>query len=139
GEYRLQFAEPLLVRIVAPESGRPFELRDARVERRISVMRRAEQPKARVWIAAQALKDGLGDPRLADAWLSREQDDGALATLRLRPAAQEQITILSAPEERRRASAQRLERALGSARAQRLPCLDGLGEAFERDRPEIAV
>jgi hypothetical protein len=68
-----------------------------------------------------------------------EQDDGALATLYLLPAAQEQIDLLAASNERRRARAQRLEPALGGARAQRLPCLDGLGEAFERDRPEFAV
>ena len=68
---------------------------------------------------------------------SRTSD--ALAALRLLPAAQEQIDLLAAPDERRRARAQRLEPALGGARAQHLPCRDGLGEAFERDCPEIAV
>src|SRR5215471_2688551 len=62
GEYRLQSGQPLLVRVVAPEPGRPFELRDARVERRVLVMGRAEQTQARVRLAAQALEDGLGDP-----------------------------------------------------------------------------
>ena len=102
-------------------------------------MGRAELAQARVRLAAQALEDGLGDPRLADAWLAREQDDRALSALRLLPAAQEQIDLLAAPDERRRARAQRLEPALGGAHAQRLPCRDGLSEAFERDCPEIAV
>src|SRR5215831_18756915 len=139
GEHRLQSGQPLLVRVGAPKPGGPFELRDARVERRVLVMGRAEQTQARVRLAAHALEDGLGDPGLADAWLAGEQDDGALASLRLLPAAQEQIDLLAAPNERRRTRAQRLEPALGGARAQRLPRRDGLGAPFERDRPEIAV
>jgi hypothetical protein len=68
----------------------------------------------------------------------REQDDRALAALRLLPAAQEQIDLLAAPDERRRAGAQRLEPALGGARAQRLPCRDGLGEAFVAETGSLA-
>src|SRR6516162_1841371 len=62
GEHRLQPGQPLLVRVFAPEPSRPFELCDAWVERRILVMGRAEQAQARVWLAAQAFEDGLGDP-----------------------------------------------------------------------------
>ena len=41
-EHRLKLIEPLLIGIVALESRRPFELRDARVESTVLVMGRAE-------------------------------------------------------------------------------------------------
>ena len=42
GQDCLQLGEPLLGRILAPEAGRPLELRDARVKRAVLIMRRAE-------------------------------------------------------------------------------------------------
>jgi hypothetical protein len=62
GEYLLELCQPLHVRVIAPEPGGPFELRNTRVERRVLVMGRAEQAQARVRLAVQALEDGLGDP-----------------------------------------------------------------------------
>jgi hypothetical protein len=43
GEYLLELCQPLHVRVIAPEPGGPFELRNTRVERRVLVMGRAEQ------------------------------------------------------------------------------------------------
>jgi hypothetical protein len=47
-EHRLELIEPLLIGIVASESRRPFELRDARVEGTVLVMGRAEISEASV-------------------------------------------------------------------------------------------
>ena len=52
GEPRLELGQPLLVRVVAPEPGRPVKLCDARVERRVLVVGRAEQAQGRMRLAA---------------------------------------------------------------------------------------
>ena len=83
--------------------------------------------------------NGLSDARFADAGLARDQHDAAVAALRLLPAAQEQVDLLVAADERRGGRAQRLEPALGGARAQHLPRRHILGEALERDGAEIAI
>jgi hypothetical protein len=68
-KHRLKLIEPLLIAIVAPESRRPFELRDARVEGTMLVMGRAEIAEASGWLVTQSFQDRLSDARFADAWL----------------------------------------------------------------------
>ena len=119
GEHCLQLVEPLLGRILAPETRRPLELGDARIERAVLVMRRAEIAQPRVWLAAEPLHDGLSDARLADTGLARDQHDAAVATLCLLPASQQQINLLVAADQRRGCRAQRLEPALHRAWPQR--------------------
>jgi hypothetical protein len=48
-----------------------------------------EEAEPGMRLAAQPFDDGLGDPRLADARLARDQHDGPVALLRLLPAPQE--------------------------------------------------
>ena len=62
GEHRLELGQPLLVRVVAPEPGRSFHLRDDRIERAVLMVRRAEIAQPSVRFAAQALEHGLGEP-----------------------------------------------------------------------------
>src|SRR5215471_16018236 len=95
-EHRLKLIEPLLIGIVAPESRRPFELRDARVEGTVLVIGRAEIPEASVWLVTQSFQNRLSDTRFADAGFSRYQHNAAVAALRLAPAAQEQVDLLVA-------------------------------------------
>src|SRR5215471_8218108 len=70
-EHRLKLIEPLLVSIVAPESGGPLQLRDDRVERTVLVMGRAEIAEASVWLVTQLFQDRLSDARFADAGFAR--------------------------------------------------------------------
>ena len=127
------------VRILAPEACRPFKLGDARVERAVLVMRRAEIAQARVWLAAEPLHDSLSDARFADAGLARDQHDAARRrALACSQRRMQQLDLLVAADQRRGGCAQRLEAALDRARAQHLPGWHVLGEALEgrwsRDR-----
>src|SRR5580693_6497355 len=102
-------------------------------------MRRAERAQARVRLAGDPFDQGLGEARLANARFARDQDDAALAGLRLLPAPSQQPQLLVAVDEWRARRAQRLETALGSALAH-YPCgFDRYGEAFDLDRAEILV
>src|SRR5215831_14345672 len=87
-EHRLKLIEPLLIGIVAPESRRPFEMRDARVEGTVLVMGRAEIAEASVWLVTQSFQDRLNDARFADAGFAREQDHLPVAALGPFPMAQ---------------------------------------------------
>jgi hypothetical protein len=138
-EQRLKLIEPLLISIVAPESRRPFELRDARVEGTVLVMGRAEISETTVWLVFQPFPDRLSDARFADAGLARYQHDAAIATLRLVPAAQEQVDLLVATDERGAGCAQRLEPALHRARTRHLVCLHPISEALRLDAAKIAI
>jgi hypothetical protein len=55
----------LLVRILAPETGRPLELADARVERAILMVGRAVITEADMRVVGEPLHDGLRDARFA--------------------------------------------------------------------------
>ena len=68
--------------------------------------------KARIGFLSQLLLQRAGEARLADAGLSREQHDLALAVSGLLPAPQQQGELLLAADERREAlPVQRLEPA----------------------------
>ena len=87
GEHRLQFGEPLVIGILPPKPGGSFKLGNARIERAVLVVRGAETAQARVRLIAYLLYDGLGDARLADPGLSRDQDNAAITTRGLFPSA----------------------------------------------------
>jgi len=87
-QHLLQLGQPLISGVLAPETGRPLKLGDARIERTVLVMGRAEIAQARMRLAAQPLHDSLSDARLADPRLAANQDHLPLAPLRLRPSAQ---------------------------------------------------
>ena len=54
-----------------------------------------------VGFAADPLRDGLGDTRLADTGLARDQDAAAFAALGLRPTTHEEVNLLVPADERR--------------------------------------
>ena len=63
-------------------------------------------------LARQSLQQGSRQPRLADAGLAGEQNDLALARLRLRPTPEQQFGFFFAPDEGGQpARVQRLEPA----------------------------
>ncbi len=101
-------------------------------------MRRAEIAQPGVRLLGDALLDRLGQPRLADPRLGRNQDDPPLARLGLGPAAQEEVDLLVAADQRRRARAQRLKAARDTALADDAPHPLPGGKPLQRLRTEIA-
>src|SRR4029077_16799122 len=138
-EQRLELVQPLLVRIVTPESRCPLELRDGREKRAVLVMRRAETAQADVWIIAQPLHRGLGEARFADAGLTRYQHDRAIAAFYLLPAAHQQLDLLIAAKQWRSGYAQGHEAAIDSARAHDSPDRHRGAEASEGRGPESEI
>src|SRR5262249_31263704 len=138
-EQGLQLVQPLRDCVVAPESGRPFELGDSRMERAVLVVRRAEQAQWRMWLAAQPLQNRLSDARFADARLARYQHDGAIAAFCLLPAAHQQINLFFAADQRRSHRAQGLEAALDCALPDHLMGLHRYVKTLYFDGAEIAV
>ena len=91
-------------------------------------------------LGVEALRQCRGDARLADAGFAGDQHDLAVARLGARPAAQQQVDLLVAADQRgQRRSAQRLEPARDDARTQHLPGRHRRGDALDLDGAEIAV
>src|SRR6266851_9513253 len=84
------------------------------------------------------LPHGLGEPRLADAWLGAEQHHAALTRFGAGPPAHEQLKLLFATHKGCRARAQSFEAAGNIALAQHLPSPLARGEAFQCLDAEIA-
>jgi hypothetical protein len=138
GEQRRQLLMFCRDRVVAAEPGGAFELADHRMERAVLVVRRAEIAQPRVRFRGDALLDRLGQPRLADPRLRGNQDDPPLAGLGLDPAPQQEVNLLVAANERRRARAQGLETAGDAALADDAPHQLVGGEPLQRLRAHIA-
>jgi hypothetical protein len=139
GEHRLQLVEARVGGVLAPEPGCPFEVGDRRVERMVLVVRRAEHAEAGVRLGAQPLEQGLGEARLADPRLARDQHDAALAALGLPPAPLQHRQLLVAADEWGGSRAQRLEAALGPAFAQYPRSRDRRRQALDLDGAQILV
>ena len=91
-------------------------------------------------LGVEAFRQCRGDARLADAGFAGDQHDLAVARLGARPAAQQQIDLLVAADQRaQRRSAQRLEPAFDETLSQHLPTTHRLGAAVGFDRAEIAA
>src|SRR3954471_25055277 len=88
---------------------RALHLRDHRIERAVLMVRRAEIAQPEVRLGSNPRDQRLGETGLAHPWLSRDQHHLAVAGLRLRPAAQQQLDLFLAPNQRRQTRAQRLE------------------------------
>ena len=87
-------------------------------------------------LGAEALRQCRSDARLADAGFARDQHDLAVARLGARPAAQQQVDLLVAADQRgQRRSAQRLEPARDDARTQYLPAGTGPAMPFTSTAP----
>ena len=89
-------------------------------------------------LAGEPLEQGLGETRLADARLARNQHDAALAALGLLPAALQERQLLVPADERRGgpcSASKRLSAVLSPSTCQ----TDGLGEALKGDLAEIAI
>ncbi len=81
----------------------------------------------------------LGKAGLAHAGLAGNQHNPSAAGLRLCPAAEQQLHLLVAADQRRDGPVQCHEPAFGRARAQHLPHRHLLGEALKGDVAEIAI
>ena len=91
-------------------------------------------------LGVEALRECRGKARLADAGFARDQHDLAVAHLGARPAAQQQVDLFVATDQRaQRGSAQGLEPARDDARTQHLPGRHRRGDSFHLDGAEIAV
>src|SRR5262245_30575499 len=71
--HRLKLVQPSLGTILPAKPGRPFELCDDWMESAILMVGRAIIAHPRVWLGAHLLKNGLGNTRLADARLARDE------------------------------------------------------------------
>ena len=103
------------------------------------MVRRAEIAQPSVRFGGDPLGQRLGEAGLADARLGGNQHHPAVAGLRLRPAAEQQVDLLVAANQRRDGPVQCLEPAFGHARANHLPDRHVLGEALKGDVAEIAI
>src|SRR6266851_4352800 len=101
------------------------------------MVRRAEIAQAGMGLGSDLLGQRRGQPRLADAWLTGDQQHPSFAGLRLLPAAEKQLDFLFAPNERRLARAQRLEPAQHPALADDPPDALRLAKAGKLLRAEI--
>src|SRR6516165_1749760 len=91
-----------------------------------------------MWLGVQALFKCLGNARLAEARLARDQDDLAVARLRARPPAQQQIDLFVAADQRGQfRSAQCLKAARDGTPTQHLPTAYWLGVRVQC--PEITA
>ena len=91
-------------------------------------------------LGMEALRQCRGDARLADAGLARDQHDLAVPRLGAGPAAQQQVDLLVAADQRtQRRSAQGFEPTRNDARTQHLPSGHRFDDALHRDGAEIAV
>ena len=84
------------------------------------------------------VEQGLGEARLADAWLARDQDDATFAGLGLFPAPLQWRRLL-VDERGQCRSAQSLESARDTARTQYLPGWHRSSNAPDRDGAEIGA
>jgi hypothetical protein len=132
-----QFTKLGLDRIVADKPGGAFELPNKGMERAVLVVRRAEITKARMVLGFNVLGKCCCEPRLADAWLSRNQHHSPFARFRLLPAADKQLDFLITTDERRRTRAQCLEPTQNAALANDPPCRLQLGKAGKCSLAEI--
>ena len=80
----------------------------------------------------------FGQPRFTDARLGGDQHGAPFAGFRLVPSAQQQLDLLVAADQRRRARAQRFEPAADFAFGQHLEGMRRSGKSLERLRAEIA-
>src|SRR4029077_12923465 len=115
----------------------PLELGDSRIQCAVPMIGRAEEAYAGMRLQAEALLYRLGNPRLADTRLSRDQDDRAIARFRLGPTPHQQLDLLLAPDQLRPCAAQRLEATLERARPPRRPCPHRFGDALDFPGPEV--
>ena len=96
--------------------------------------------QGRVRHACELVAQGPHEAGFADAWFAAEQNDPALALLRLLPAVQQKGEFLVAPDQRgRRRSVLGVEPALGRPLADDVPRPHGFRKTLEVDRTEIAV
>ena len=118
------------------ETGRPFHLRDHRIERAVLMMRRAEIAQTVCGSAVIRSDQRLGETGLANARLGGNQHHPPFAGLRLPPAAEQQIQFLVAADQRR--TPERSASNRPSARFSATPpCRHRLRQTFEFDEAEI--
>ena len=140
GQQGLELLPPCRGHIVACELGRAAELVDEREQSAILVIGRAEIAQMEISLGVKPLRQCRGEARFADAGFAGDQHDLAVACLGPRPAAQQQVDLLVAADQRAQCrSAQGLEPALDDAGTQHLPSRHRRGDTFHLDGGKVAV
>jgi hypothetical protein len=84
----------------ARQPGRPAELVDKGVKRAVLIIGRAEIAQTNMRLGVEPLRHYRGDSRLANAGFAGDQHDLAVTGLGARPAPQQQLDLLVAPNQR---------------------------------------
>src|SRR5215813_13497434 len=108
--------DPLYRIVLRAKAGGVVQLGSDRMERAGRAFRRAlvSDELMLLFGGRKPLPQRFGNPRLADARLARYQHDATFATIRLLPAAHQEINLLVAADQRRPRCTQRLEAAVDS-------------------------
>src|SRR5262245_61551964 len=108
-----------------------LQLANDGVERAVGVMRRAKVAQASMGFAREPLQQHGGEPRFADAWLPRNQDDLTFAVLGPLPATEQELRfLLAANKLGQPGRVQRLEPALDRPRSDCRPGPNRSGETL---------
>src|SRR5690242_17620913 len=97
GENRVKLGKLEFIRVVARESGSAFQLRDMRIERAVLMMWRAEKSQFCMGLLDNGVLKGTGKARLANAGLTADQDDLAVARFGLIPTRSSSSSSSSRP------------------------------------------
>ena len=124
--------------VLARKPGRTLHVSDDRMERAVGMLRRAEIAHSHMRLARQPLQQRRGQARLADTGLAGEQNDVALARLRLGPATKQEFAFFFSPDHGGQpARVQRLETTFLRTVPHRRPGARQGGDALEVLRAKI--
>jgi hypothetical protein len=98
-QHRIELVELRRRRVVVRKSGGTLHPPDDWIKCTVGVLRRAEIAQACVWSARELFQQRRRQPRLAYACLAGKEHYLALASLRLRPAPQQQFEFFLASDE----------------------------------------
>src|SRR5205814_2482669 len=121
------------------EVGRPPEVTNKRMQRRVLIVRRADEPKPYVRRVAELLLECRDQTRLADSGFAGQQDDPALAVLGLLPATHQERGLFRATDQSDLVGAQRLESAVERAFAEHGPDADRGAQSLQIAWAKVAV
>src|SRR6516164_2739162 len=123
--------------IVTRKARGVLQMTDEGVEGAVLVMRRAEIAQAPMRLLRDAFFHRFGQPRFADARLSRDQHDPPVAGFGLFPATQQKLQLCVPADAGYSARAQRLNSAVHGVWAQRRPGVHRPGDASDLALPKV--